>query len=187
LIFFELASEAMNYSLKPLLLMWHLIYGLQTINIIIFLGFQSLSVLAKMQIWFWVSRVLHLDRTRSPTASSLNQPSGIAFDHSGNLWVGDSGNNRILRYSVSFFSPPPDQQATKVLGKQNFTSERSALDICPVSKIVTIAGAMVFQQQSFAQESESGASRVNSKHLTIKDVTQNRYVCRSCFAPWTMY
>lgn len=73
LIFFELASEAMNYSLKPLLLMWHMIYGLQTINIIIFLDFQSLSVL---------------------------------------------------------------QQA---------------------------------------------------EHLTIKDVTQSRYVCRSCFAPWTMY
>lgn len=36
--------------------------------------------------------------TAGHTASSLNQPQGIAFDSDGNLWVSDSANNRILVY-----------------------------------------------------------------------------------------
>ncbi|MHB8546707.1 MAG: NHL repeat-containing protein [Nitrosotalea sp.] len=34
----------------------------------------------------------------NPSASSLNDVNGIAFDKSGNLWVADSGNNRVLRH-----------------------------------------------------------------------------------------
>src|SRR5690348_9162548 len=33
-----------------------------------------------------------------PTAASLRTPSGIAFDSSGNLWVADSVNSRVLEY-----------------------------------------------------------------------------------------
>jgi sugar lactone lactonase YvrE len=32
-------------------------------------------------------------------ANQLNQPDGLALDASGNLWVGDVGNDRILRYN----------------------------------------------------------------------------------------
>jgi len=37
--------------------------------------------------------------TAGNTASSLDQPHGIAFDKNGNLWVADSENNRILVYA----------------------------------------------------------------------------------------
>jgi sugar lactone lactonase YvrE len=33
------------------------------------------------------------------SASTLCRPSGIAFDSSGNLWVADSSNNRVLKYA----------------------------------------------------------------------------------------
>ena len=53
----------------------------------------------------------------------LRQPQGISFDPSGNLWVADSGNNRVLRYSPPFsdgmgsdlsiggYSMPPTQKS----------------------------------------------------------------------------
>lgn len=36
-----------------------------------------------------------------PAATSLNQPTGIAFDSGGNLWVADWSEGRILQYSGS--------------------------------------------------------------------------------------
>jgi len=38
----------------------------------------------------------------SPTASSLNQPRGVAVDASGNVYVADTSNNRVLVYSNPF-------------------------------------------------------------------------------------
>jgi sugar lactone lactonase YvrE len=34
----------------------------------------------------------------SPTSMGLNQPKGLAFDSSGNLWVADSAQGRVMRY-----------------------------------------------------------------------------------------
>jgi len=34
----------------------------------------------------------------SPTATGLNHPWGLAFDHDGNLWVADYGEGRVLQY-----------------------------------------------------------------------------------------
>ncbi|MCX5788245.1 MAG: NHL repeat-containing protein, partial [Elusimicrobia bacterium] len=55
------------------------------------------------------------------TATRLKAPGGIAFDLSGNLWVGDSslgGNNRVLRYSKPFST---GMAADLVLGQLTFT------------------------------------------------------------------
>src|SRR5574337_1318629 len=38
--------------------------------------------------------------TYSITATGLSGPFGLAFDSSGNLWVADSGNNRVLEYNI---------------------------------------------------------------------------------------
>jgi uncharacterized protein (TIGR03437 family) len=37
----------------------------------------------------------------------LNRPAGVAVDASGNLWVADAGNGRVLRFSDPFGSRPP--------------------------------------------------------------------------------
>jgi sugar lactone lactonase YvrE len=65
-------------------------------------------------------------KAQTPTANSLFSPAGIAVDQrSGDLYVADSGNNRVLRY------PKPVSQfgrviAAVVLDQMDFTSATSA-------------------------------------------------------------
>jgi uncharacterized protein (TIGR03437 family) len=56
-----------------------------------------------------------------PNNSGLSVPEGLALDASGNLWVADTGNSRVLRF------PPPFAQtgqlhANLVLGQADFIS-----------------------------------------------------------------
>src|ERR1700682_4879636 len=56
------------------------------------------------------------------SASSMNSPRGVAFDSAGNLWVADSGNNRVLRFaaaSLDNLSPPASDT---VIGQKGFSS-----------------------------------------------------------------
>ncbi|MEP6714894.1 MAG: hypothetical protein ABJC09_04930, partial [Terriglobia bacterium] len=41
----------------------------------------------------------------SNRSSGLNSPSGLAVDASGNLYVADTGNNRVLRYASPLSQP----------------------------------------------------------------------------------
>jgi uncharacterized protein (TIGR03437 family) len=63
--------------------------------------------------------------SRTPSRTSLAAPKGIAVDSAGDLYVADSGNNRVLRY------PKPVSQAGRitpdlVIGQADFTSAISA-------------------------------------------------------------
>ncbi|HEV2138120.1 MAG TPA: NHL repeat-containing protein [Nitrososphaerales archaeon] len=53
------------------------------------------------------------------TQNGLCNPKGIAFDSSGNLWVGDRGNSRILEFKAPLSS---GQGASLVLGQTSFTT-----------------------------------------------------------------
>ena len=55
------------------------------------------------------------------TATTLNLPSGIAIDASGNLWVADFSNNRVLRYANAA-TIASGAAASGVLGQPNFTT-----------------------------------------------------------------
>lgn len=61
----------------------------------------------------------------TPSASSLDTPKGLAVNNGGDLFVADSGNNRVLR-----FSRPFDQngkpQANLVLGQSAFITKASS-------------------------------------------------------------
>jgi uncharacterized protein (TIGR03437 family) len=59
----------------------------------------------------------------TPTNSSLYRPVGLLVDASGNLYVADSGNGRVLRFPAPFaYTGPAPEPADLVLGQQNFTT-----------------------------------------------------------------
>ena len=61
------------------------------------------------------------DANRS--AATLCNPSGLAFDSAGNLWVSDERNNRVLRYPKAFAT---GESANVVLGQSgSFTTSTS--------------------------------------------------------------
>ena len=51
---------------------------------------------------------------------SLNAPNGLTFDSSGNLWVADKGNSRVLKYPAANLST--GGAATVALGQTDLTS-----------------------------------------------------------------
>jgi len=59
--------------------------------------------------------------TAGTNATALNDPFGVAFDSSGNLWVADADNNRVLMYPKgNGFAN--SEAATIVIGQSNFTA-----------------------------------------------------------------
>jgi sugar lactone lactonase YvrE len=59
----------------------------------------------------------------SANQTNLNIPFGLAFDSSGNLWVSDSSNNRIVEFKAPFSN---GETESLVLGQANFTGSNSA-------------------------------------------------------------
>ena len=55
----------------------------------------------------------------SATATGLNSPQGIALESSGNLYVADTLNHRVLKYNTGFSN---GMAASVVIGQPNFTS-----------------------------------------------------------------
>jgi sugar lactone lactonase YvrE len=55
----------------------------------------------------------------SVNPSSLCQPMSVAFDSSGNLWVADTFNNRVMEFVAPFSN---DKAASLVIGQPSFTT-----------------------------------------------------------------
>lgn len=55
----------------------------------------------------------------SSNSSSLRDPFGITFDSDGNLWVTDSGNNRVLEFTYPFTN---GQSASLLIGQTSFNA-----------------------------------------------------------------
>jgi uncharacterized protein (TIGR03437 family) len=58
--------------------------------------------------------------------------SGLAFDPQGNLWVTDSGNNRVMRFNASALSAGGTVSADLVLGQADFVSNGLPSSTLPV-------------------------------------------------------
>lgn len=58
--------------------------------------------------------------TNSATSTSFSAPTGLVVDSSGNLYVADTGHNRILRYQKPFNQPPGVQFPDLILGQTTF-------------------------------------------------------------------
>src|SRR5487761_356414 len=86
-----------------------------------------------------------------PTASTLCIPRGIVFDASGNLWVADSGDYRVLA-----FAPPFTSSASVVLGQAAFLTGSFSTSQTSVGAPVDLA----FDASGNLWVSDNGNSRV---------------------------
>ena len=59
--------------------------------------------------------------TSGTTASKMSNPSGVWVDSSDNLWVADSGNNRVLKFAT-ITNKSSGSSADSVIGQANFTT-----------------------------------------------------------------
>ena len=83
----------------------------------------------------------------TPSATSLCLPSALALDDTGNLYVADTGNSRVLRFPAPFSQPSGAQhQANLLLGQTSFTTriiDPSAITMASPSGVaVTAAGVL---------------------------------------------
>jgi uncharacterized protein (TIGR03437 family) len=90
----------------------------------------------------------------APTQSSLCQPRGLVVDSSGNLYVADSGNGRVLRFPTPF-AHQGQQQADLVLGQQSFFGKVTD----PTSRTMAVP---------------YGLAIVGTNGLAVSDVSDNR-------------
>lgn len=72
---------------------------------------------------FVIGQALLTTSTVATSQNGLNGPCSVAFDLSGNLWVTDRYNNRILRYSPPFAN---GMMANLVIGQSTFTTNTAA-------------------------------------------------------------
>ncbi|MBF0451183.1 MAG: hypothetical protein HQK75_10805, partial [Candidatus Magnetomorum sp.] len=68
----------------------------------------------------------YTSNTSGTTQNTFNQPSGIVYDNAGNLFISDSGNNRILKFTNAALKSNGDN-ADNVLGQNDFTSSANAV------------------------------------------------------------
>ena len=64
-------------------------------------------------------------RNSAINQSGLSFPEQISFDSSGNLWVPDSSNNRILEFKKPFSN---GEDASLVIGQRGFTTNSGAIN-----------------------------------------------------------
>jgi uncharacterized protein (TIGR03437 family) len=63
--------------------------------------------------------------TAGVSSSTLNKPRAVAFDSRGNLWVSDSGNHRVVRFSAGVLDSTTSPAADTVIGQSDLLSNRS--------------------------------------------------------------
>ncbi len=86
------------------------------------------------------------------TASTLSDPTNATVDSSGNLWVTDFGNSRILEYTAPFSN---GMSASVVIGQANFTDGGTSATASTMN-------------------SPAGSTFDSSGHLWVSDYDNNR-------------
>src|SRR5262249_12009723 len=71
-------------------------------------------------------------------ATSLNGPQGIAADGSGNLYVADVGDNRVLVFPLS---TTPGASARALIGQSDFAAATPNTGVFPLASPNTLSGA----------------------------------------------
>ena len=101
------------------------------------------------------------NRTASaPSSTALNQPRAVTFDPAGNLWVADSGNHRVVRFSVGVLNSQTQPAADTVIGQRDFFSNSANAGGQVTGSGFDTPTALVFDSQSNLYVSDGRNSRV---------------------------
>ncbi|MEO9308143.1 MAG: NHL repeat-containing protein [Nitrososphaera sp.] len=101
------------------------------------------------------------------SASSLDFPQGIAFS-SGNLWVADGGNHRVVEYLAPFAN---GQSASLVLGQSDFTTNTPAVSQSGLHLVVPSFVGLTFDSSGNLWVGDEGNSRVLQYLLSLVSPT----------------
>ena len=85
--------------------------------------------------------------------ANMSSPEDIAFDKSGNLWVADTQNSRVLEFTLPFSN---GEKASEVIGAPNFSSFNGN----DTQSAVTLPEALAFDHSGDLWVADSGNSRV---------------------------
>jgi len=105
------------------------------------------------------------NKATTPNQQGLNQPTSLAVDSAGNLYVADTGNSRVLRFPAPYQSGQTSlESADLVIGQTSFTvtvTDATAQTLnTPAGIALTIDGA--------------DATKPNSGWLVVSDSGHNR-------------
>jgi NHL repeat len=97
-------------------------------------------------------------RSQGTTQSTLSDPGGIAFDQSGNLWVADDANGRVLEFTAPFST---GQSASLVLGEPDFITSSVCLGSAVInSSCLSNPTGIAFDKSGNLWVSDSSNERV---------------------------
>jgi sugar lactone lactonase YvrE len=96
--------------------------------------------------------------TSGRSASKLNMPFGCAIADSGDLWISDSVNGRVLLYRDAANKPTVGAEADLVLGQADFTSYSSSTDQSTMT--ASVYGVAVSPDGTTLWASSAGQNRV---------------------------
>ena len=98
--------------------------------------------------------------TAGTTKGLMSAPRALVFDSTGNLWVADTGNNRVLRFGASLLNSltPPD--ADTVIGQKDFFSGVANRGTTISGSGFNTPAGLAFDQQGNLYVADFGNARV---------------------------
>jgi uncharacterized protein (TIGR03437 family) len=99
-------------------------------------------------------------------STGLRTPTGLAVDHAGNLYVADSGDNRILRYATPLSQPAGYQFPDLIIGQTSFATAGGDTGGVKATTLLLSNGSSFFPH--------TGLTFDSSGNLWVADTGNNR-------------
>jgi uncharacterized protein (TIGR03437 family) len=107
------------------------------------------------------------------SASSMSKPRAVACDAAGNLWVADTGNNRVLRFGANSLNSTPPPPADTVIGQKDFASYAPDAGGAVSASGLDSPSGLAFDSQANLYVSDSNNQRVLEFPMPLGPGNQN--------------